>query len=366
MTLLLVFFFGAIITSFACSLWESVLLSVTPSYVARARAEGRATARLLDEFKLDIDRPLAAILTLNTIAHTVGAIGVGAQASRLFGTGGFDVAGVIIDFEAIVAAVTTLAILVLSEIIPKTLGANYWKLLAPSTARSIKVLIVALWPLVWMSQAITRFLKRDKSQPVFSHAEFLAMTEIGRMEGQLEESEARVIRNLLSFQRIRAREIMTPRTVVVGGERTRTIEEFLRDTPDPGYSRLPVYDGTVDTVTGVVYRDELLATVAQGGGHRVLGELEHEALFVPDSTRVTHLLRQLLTERQHLAIVVDEYGVTAGVVTIEDILETLLGMEILDEKDAVADLQGLARERWKDRQRQLAEKARGPQETGPA
>jgi CBS domain containing-hemolysin-like protein len=163
MTLLILFLCLAIIVSFACSLWESVLLSITPSYVTRARSEGTATGRLLTEFKQDIDRPLSAILTLNTIAHTVGAIGVGAQAGRIWGTGGFPFMGLVLDYEVIVAAATTLAILVLSEIIPKTIGANNWERLVPFTAASIKALILVLWPLVWMSQTITRYLKKDKA-----------------------------------------------------------------------------------------------------------------------------------------------------------------------------------------------------------
>jgi len=354
MTLLIVFFCLAIVVSFACSMWESVLLSITPSYVTHANAEGTATGRLLMEFKQDIDRPLSAILTLNTIAHTVGAIGVGAQASRIWSSEGFDVFGVVIGFEAIVAAVTTLAILVLSEIIPKTMGANNWERLAPFTVASLKVLIFVLWPLVWMSQVITRHLKKDKSLPVFSHAEFLAMTEMGRAEGQLDEREAAVINNLLSLNRLRVHDVMTPRPVVVAGDQADTVEEFLAEHPELPFSRIPVYDGEIDKVTGIVFKDDLLAALGTGDGHRTLAELEREALFVPESLSLATVLPQLLERRQQLAVVVDEYGVTAGVLTVEDLLETLLGIEILDEKDAVADLQRLARERWEKRHRQLS------------
>lgn len=353
MTLLIVFFCLAIIVSFACSLWEASLLSVTPSYVTRANAEGTATGRQLMEFKKDIDRPLSAILTLNTIAHTVGAIGVGAQASRIWGSGGFEVFGFMLDYEALVAAVTTLAILVLSEIIPKTLGANYWERLTPFTVASLRILIFVLWPLVWMSQVITRHLKKDKSQPVFSRIEFLAMTEIGRAEGQLDEREAAVINNLLSLNRLRVHDVMTPRPVVVAGDQEETVAEFLEEHPSLPFSRIPVYEGEIDRVTGIVFKDDLLAAMGTGDGHRALAELEREALFVPDSLTLATVLPQLLERRQQLAIVVDEYGVTAGVITVEDLLETLLGIEILDEKDAVADLQRLARERWEKRHRQL-------------
>jgi CBS domain containing-hemolysin-like protein len=353
MTTLIIFFTIAIVVSFACSLWESVLLSITPSYVTRVNSQGRTTGRLLEEFKRDIDRPLAAILTLNTVAHTVGAIGVGAQASRLWGSGGFDLGGVVIDYEAVVAAVTTLAILVLSEIIPKTIGANNWERLAPFTARSLKILILVLWPLVKMSQLITRYLQKDKSKSVFSRADFLAMTEMGRAEGQLDEREVAVIHNLLSLNRLRVYDVMTPRTVMLAADRSDTVAEFLDEHPDPRHSRIPVYEGEVDRATGVVFKDDLLAALATGGGERTLAELERKALFVPASLSLATVLPQLLEQRQQLAIVVDEYGVTAGVVTVEDLLETLLGLEIMDEKDSVADLQRLARERWETRRRGL-------------
>ncbi len=353
MTLLAFFFCFAIAVSFACSLWESVLLSITPSYVTRVGSEGRRTGRLLDEFKRDIDRPLAAILTLNTIAHTVGAIGVGAQASRIWGSGGFEFAGLVLNYEAVVAAVTTLAILVLSEIIPKTIGANHWERLAPFTVRSLKILIVALWPLVQMSQALTRYLKKDKDQPVFSHAEFLAMTEMGRAEGQLDEREAAVINNLLGLNRLTVHDIMTPRPVVVAGNRTQTVSRFFEEHPDLPFSRIPVYEDDIDSVTGVAFKDDLLAAMAAGEGERPLAELERETLFVPETLSVARVLPQLLEKRSQLAVAVDEYGVTAGVVTVEDVLETLLGLEIMDEKDSVADLQRLARERWAARRRRM-------------
>lgn len=366
MTVLLLFFFLAIVVSFACSIWEAVLLSVTPSYVTRATSEGRRTGKLLQEFKNDIDRPLAAILTLNTIAHTVGAIGVGAQASRLFGSGGVEIAGMTIDYEAIVAAVTTLGILVLSEIIPKTLGANYWERLAPLTVRSLKVLIIVLYPLVWMSQVITRFLKKDKGAPVFSRIEFLAMTEMGRSEGQLDEREAEIIRNLLSLNQLRVHDVMTPRPVLVAGDREEAVAEFMNDNPELVFSRIPVFDGDIDTVTGVAFKDDLLAAMAAGEGERTLAELEREALFVPETLSVAGVLTQLLEKRQQLAVAVDEYGITAGVITVEDVLETLLGLEIMDEQDSVADLQRLARERWLERHGRIGSPAVAPDPMTPA
>lgn len=357
MTLLILFFTLAIVISFACSLWESVLLSITPTYLTSVSQGGRATGRLLNEFKRDIDRPLAAILTLNTVAHTVGAIGVGAQASRLWGSGGFALVGLVIDYEAVVAAVTTLAILVVSEIIPKTLGANHWQKLAPFTAHSLKVLIILLWPLVRMSQGMTQYLKKDKSQSIFSRAEFLAMTEMGRAEGQLDEREAAVIRNLLSLNRLRVRDVMTPRTVLVAGDRADSVADFIAGHPELPFSRIPLFDGHIDKVMGIAFKDDLLAALASGDGDRSLAELEREALFVPETLSLARVLSQLLERQQQLAVVVNEYGGTEGVITVEDVMETLLGLEIMDEKDSVADLQRLARERWEERRRRM---------TGPA
>lgn len=355
MLLLLFFLTLALLVSFACSMWESVLLSVTPSYVTRSVSEGRATGRLLSEFKRDIDRPLSAILTLNTIAHTVGAIGVGAQANVLFGTASFSLLGFQLSLEAIVAAATTLAILIFSEIIPKTLGASYWERFVPLTVRCLKVLILVLYPLVRLSEGITRFLKKSERAPAFTRADFLAMAELGRSEGRLDASEAAVISNLLSFRETRARQVMTPRTVVIGADAEETVADFLARYPELPVSRLPVYEGHIDQVTGLAMKHDILAAAARGESDRLIGTLAREALFVLESMRLPQLLRRLTSERLQLAVVVDEYGATSGVVTVEDIVEALLGLEIMDEADSVADMQALARERWEQLQMHQAD-----------
>ena len=353
MSLLLLFFALALSISFLCSLWESVLLSITPSFATRLRAEGSRLGKTLEEFKADIDRPLAAILTLNTIAHTVGAIGVGAQASKLYSSVSRNVFGVEISFEAVVATVTTLAILIVSEIIPKTLGANFWQRLTPFTVRSLRVLVLVLWPLVWMSQVLTRTLKRDKNAPVFSRAEFVAMSEMGHAEGALDDSEAAVIRNLMAFRERRVSDVMTPRTVLVTGDRDQTVQEFLDRNPDLRVSRIPTWEGGLDTVTGVILKDHVLAAAAAGEVTKLLRDLETPALFVHETLPLPALLKRLVSVPQQLAVVVDEFGVTVGVVTVEDALETLLGVEIIDEQDEVADLRRLAEERWHARRDKL-------------
>ena len=343
MGLQVLFLLLALVVSFACSMWESVLLSVTPSYVTRRVQEGGSTGRLLQEFKRDIDRPLSAILTLNTIAHTVGAIGVGAQANLLFGSAGLALMGMHLSFEAMIAGGATLAILVVSEIIPKTLGATYWERFAPLTVRCLKFLVLALYPFVRLSETITRFLKGGAHGPVFSRADFLAMAELGRQEGRLDASEASVIQNLLEFRETRARQVMTPRTVVIAARGSDTVGEFLERNPELAVSRLPVYRDDIDTVTGMVLKDDLLAAAARDEHDRRIDTISREALFVLDQQPLPRLLRQLTEARAQLAVVVDEYGVTQGVVTMEDVVETLLGLEIMDEADTIADMQALAR-----------------------
>ncbi|WP_029891262.1 CNNM domain-containing protein [Polycyclovorans algicola] len=345
MTLLIVFLLLALVISFACSMWEAVLLSVTPSYVTGAIAKGSTTGKLLAEFKKDIDRPLSAILTLNTTAHTVGAIGVGAQANVLFGSAGLDLFGLSLSFEAIIAGAATLAILVFSEIIPKTLGASYWQKFVPFTVTSLKVLIWVLYPLVRMSEGLTRLLKKDGDRPVFSRHDFLAMAEQGQNEGRLDDSETEVIRNLMAFRETTARAIMTPRTVVQAVRADTVISDFLARDDSATVSRLPVYRDEIGTVSGFVLRDDLLAAAARGEQTQPVSNYQREALFVLDRMHLPVLVKRLTQSRTHLAVVVDEYGVTQGVVTMEDVIETLLGLEIMDEADTVADMQALARER---------------------
>ncbi|MDT0498751.1 hemolysin family protein [Algiphilus sp. W345] len=343
MTLLLLFLLLALATSFACSLWEAVLLSITPSFVSEQLASGRRGAGLLDALKRDIERPLVAILSLNTIAHTIGAIGVGAQANKLLGSGGVRIFGYSLHYEALVAAGMTLAILIVSEIVPKTLGANHWKRLAVPTALCLRPLVTVLFPLVWFGRMLTHWLSRDGAESVFSHREFLAMSELGLQEGRLGEEEYRVIQNLLRFREQRVREIMTPRTVVIAADADETVTQFLERRPRLQFSRVPVYRGSVDSVIGMVMRKDLLAAKAEGQGEVAVASLQREVMIVPDLMVIPRLLRELVDRREQLAVVVDEYGASVGVVTFEDVIEELLGLEVMDESDRVGDMQELAR-----------------------
>lgn len=353
MTLLIIFFTVSIIFSFLCSVWEAVLLSVTSSYVKRKVQEGNEAGILLENFKKDIDKPLSAILTLNTIAHTVGAIGVGAQAGKLYGENSLKIGGLALGYESIIAALMTLAILILSEIIPKTIGANMWKDLAPFTARSLKWLIRILWPLVWLSQRITKGLKKDKNKSILSRADITAMTHVGEETGALHRKESSIIRNLLQLKDLTARDIMTPRSVMMTVDETMTCGEFYDLHGQTPFSRIPVYQDKEDHITGMVLKDTILSQVASDHHTTALSAVRIPVAFLEDNLSITEVMEKLSKQRAHLAIVVDDYGSITGLVTMEDVMETLLGIEIMDESDTVPDLQKLARAEWQKRAKAL-------------
>ncbi|GIV59655.1 MAG: hypothetical protein KatS3mg043_0744 [Rhodothermaceae bacterium] len=343
MTLLIFYVLLALGVSFLCSIMEAVLLSVTPSYVAMLERRGVPVASHLRRLKEDIDRPLAAILSLNTIAHTVGAAGAGAQAALVWESVPL----------GIFSAVLTLLILVLSEIIPKTLGALYWRALAPVLVRVLVPTIWLMWPLVKLSQGITRLLSHGERHPGISREEITALAELGTERGVFEEEESRILKNLFRFRSLRARDVMTPRIVLFALPEARSIAEVLNEHPTLRFSRLPVYRSNKDDITGYVLKDDLLLKAAQGQEHLPLREIKREIQIVPDSMQLPHLFKRLLEETEHIALVVDEYGGTEGIVTMEDIVETLLGLEIVDEVDSVEDMQALARRQWIRRAQRL-------------
>ena len=347
-TLLIVFFLVAIVTSFLCSLWEAVLLSITPSYAQIKVEEGGALGRRLQAFKENIDRPLAAILTLNTIAHTIGAIGVGDQAAKIWAD-----ANPLIT-QLVVPVAMTLAILVLSELIPKTLGANYWKELASFTARSLAFVIRLLLPLVWFSQFVTKALKKDEVGSAFSRSDFLAMADIGARDGIFEQHETEIINNLLRFHAVQAKDVMTPRTVVQAASACQSIGEFFAQNPDLRFSRIPLYeDDSRDHVIGYLLKDQLLASMVDGEPAAELRTLMRNIIAVPEDHPIVDLFNQFLASREHIALVVDGFGGMAGIVTMEDVIETLLGVEIVDESDQTTDMQVLARRHWERRAKRL-------------
>lgn len=354
MSLLATFFFLSLGFSFLCSIMEAVLLSVTPAFVAVQEQQGSHLGKDLAQFKEDIDRPLAAILTLNTIAHTVGAIGVGAQATVLFGSTSIEVFGVaLISWEALVAALMTLCVLIFSEVIPKTLGANNWEALAPFTVTALKVMLFCLAPLVWVSQYITRHMKKDKNKPVLNRADLLAMTRVGTDAGVIKEDEEKIIQNLLRLSRIQVKDVMTPRIVVVAANDAMTVREFHDKHPHLPFSRIPLYHERNDNVTGYMLRDELLLHLVEDNDHTVLADIRRDILIVHKTLPTPELLKTLISRSEHLALVVDEFGGMEGIVTMEDVIETLLGLEIVDESDDTEDMQALARKNWELRARRM-------------
>lgn len=343
---LVFFFLVSIIVSFFCSIWEAVILSISPTYVKRIQKEKPKIGKFLHQFKKDIDRPLSAVLTLNTIAHTVGAIGVGVQSGKIFGTHHLQFYIFELTYESLVAGLMTLAILFLSEIIPKTLGANYWKQLMPFTVHSLRILLFILAPFVWISKWITRLIKSDKERSVFSRADVAAMADAGLESGAIDKEEKSIIQNLLRLENIKVEDIMTPWSVVLAVDETLTLSEIYKENRPMAYSRIPVYKDQSDNITGLILKDGILEHLAEDRHTKKAAAIKRDILFVEDEYTVAKLMDTLVLKRQHLAMVADQYGTVVGLVTMEDLFETLLGLEIVDESDKVEDLQKLAREAW--------------------
>ena len=341
--LLILYAVIALGTSFLCSILESVLLSVTPSYIAALQAEDDPVGDRLFRLKEDIDRSLAAILSVNTIANTIGAVGVGAQAQIIWGEA----------YVALISGLLTLGILFLSEIIPKTLGATHWRFLAPWMARILPVLRTIVYPLVILAQGLMRALTPDEPPPVLSREEMTAMTELGYEEGIVERGESRLLQNVLRYGDLQVKDVMTPRTVMVAAEETLTVQQFFDEYGTPLFSRIPVYRERTDNVTGYVLKSDLLLEMARDRFDTPLDELRRDTIFVPESQSVREAFELLVANQQHIAPVVDEYGGIAGVVTMEDVVETLLGLEIVDESDIEQDMRRLAREKWVERARRM-------------
>jgi CBS domain containing-hemolysin-like protein len=353
MVVLIIAFTTSILFSFLCSIWEAVLLSITPSFISTRAQAGKADAAILKEYKRDIDRPLSAILTLNTIAHTMGAIGVGAQAGALFGANYLNIFGVSISYESIIATVMTFCILILSEIIPKTIGANNWKSLAGFTIQSLRILLFILAPFVWFTQLITKFLKKNKGESVLSRADFTALVQTGMEEGSLKKDEHSIIQNLLKLNELEASDIMTPRIVMFTAPDDQTVADFYKKHTALRFSRIPILKVEDGTITGVVLKDEILEALVKGDKETKLEALRRDILHVDAEMRLQDLLAKLTKENEQIALVNDEYGSIVGIVSMEDLFETLLGIEIMDETDSVADLQDLARKKWQERAKRM-------------
>lgn len=362
MALLLFYGIISIFFSFLCSILEAVLLSVTPTFINVKRKENKAYAEDLETLKKDVDRPLIAILTLNTIAHTVGAILVGVQAKvayvETYGSKTSTVLGITFTEDlmvAVVSSIMTLLILVASEIVPKTIGATYWKQLANFTTKALKVLIFPLkWTgILWILQLTTKLIGGKGHGSVLSREGFLVMADMAQEEGVFQESESKVIKNLLTFKDIRAKDVMTPRTVMKTENEATNIEDFFNKNLNLRFSRIPVYTDTEDNIKGLVLKDEIYKEMALGNGDKKLSELKRNIIIVNRDIAIPTLFEKLIETKNHMALVVDEYGSVSGIVTMEDLIETLLGLEIMDESDNVSDLQVQARKNWESRAKKL-------------
>ena len=343
MTLLLVYITIALVFSFLCSIAEAVILSVTTPYIALLEKEGHHSGEILKTLKEDISRPLAAILTLNTIAHTIGAVGAGAQAAAVFGNA----------WLGLFSAILTLLILIFSEIIPKTLGAHYWTILAPVTAYGLKYLTWLLYPFVQLSVKLTGNMTQKQTLTGFSADEFMVMADLSEQEGQLEEQESIILKNLLLLRHSKVKDAMTPRTVVFSLPESLKVGEFFHMHGQTRFSRIPIYKGSQEQVTSFVLKDDILMAQARGNADKPLSNYRRELPVILDFLTLSQAFEEFLKQRIHIALVVNEYGDIAGVISLEDILETMLGLEIVDESDKDVDMQKLAQKLWRKRARAM-------------
>ncbi len=341
MALLLTYLFVALFTSFLCSIMEAVLLSTPISYLKSKIESGDKSALLMLSQKENIDKPLSAILSLNTVAHTVGAAGVGAQATIVFGEAYF----------GLVSAILTILILILTEIIPKTLGANYNKSLVGFSSIIINGMIFLTYPLVLISSMLTKILSKNQSEFTTSREEVSALASIGTEEGIFAENENKIIQNLIKLKNIKVSEIMTPRVVVVTANEDMTLQKFLENKEFLHFSRIPIYQNSKDNITGYVFRAMVFEKLAEDQFDLKLKDIKREILTFLKSTTLFNAWDEMLSKREHISLVIDEYGGMDGITTLEDIIESLLGFEIIDEKDKVDDMQQYALERWKEKQK---------------
>lgn len=340
MTLLILYVVLALLISFFCSIFEAVLLSVTPSYIAHLKHRNPQASQRLAQQKDHVDESLIAILTFNTIAHTSGAAGAGAQAALVYGD----------EIIGVFSAILTFLILFFSEIIPKTIGANYWRQLAPLVSWHLVWLVVLTRPFIWLSLQITRRL-RQHHQASYIRQEMSAMAEIGKQSGELNEQESDILKQMLKAREVPVTAVMTPRTVLFSLNQDTTVSEFAQQYMLNPFARIPIYQDKSDDIVGYVLRNDILVS-EKVKPHKTLKKLKKQILAIPETVKLLALFDLLMKKNMQLALVVDEYGSTLGLITIEDIIESLLGLEIVDSKDPAVDMQHLARRKWQQRMQQ--------------
>jgi len=337
MTTLLIYLFLAVGVSFICSVLEAVLLSTTFSYIDTLVKNGTRGGKNLKKVKANVDTSIGSILTLNTIANTFGAAGVGAEASKLFGN----------DYITFVSMGLTLLILYVSEIIPKTIGATHWKTLAIPSSYIIRGLIVITYPLNFLATKITRLISKDGAKEDISRDEILTVISIGKEAGVISEKEAKIANNLFRLVNIKVKDVLTPRKVVFALEKNLTIEEVLNnDKIVKGlkqFSRVPVYSRHKDYIEGIVFSQTIFEENGEENGDKKLYEIASPVFEINENINLSKTLDLFIQRKEHLFIVKDGYSQTAGVVTLEDVIETLLGQEIMDEVDTIEDMQKYAK-----------------------
>ena len=326
MTLLLIFLLGAMAVSFLCSLLESVLMSTPISYISMKEDEGDRDAIRFAKLKDNPDRPLTAILALNTIANTIGAAGVGQQATLVFGSQWF----------GLVSALMTLLILIFSEIVPKTIGSYHWKNLL-WLSRIMNALVFILYPLVWLVEKIRRPLAGDEPDTGISREEVSAMANIGEEEGVIDNSENKVIQNIIKLDDIKAYDVMTPRVVAAIAPESMTLKQFYKQEELSHNSRIPVYADSPEFITGYIMRYDVLENLAEDKFDTRLRSIKRKIAAFHEETSVSDIWESLLKTKDQIALIIDDYGCFQGIITLEDIIETILGMEIIDENDTITD-----------------------------
>lgn len=336
MTELLIFLFVALAVSFLCSVLESVLMSTPISYITMREDEGFKPASLMKKYKLDPSRAIAAILSLNTIANTIGAAGVGRQATIVFGSQWFGV----------VSAVVTILILVFAEIIPKTIGTTHWKSLMGFAAKTIRILIFCLYPIVVCVEGLQRLITPASKDTSISREEVGAMADVAEESGELDEDENEIIQNLINIDELTAGEAMTPRVVAAIAPESMTIKSFYKDRRFLHHSRIPVYAENDEYITGYILRVEALQLMAEDKFDTRLGEIRRDVDSFLEDTPLERIWDTMLEKKEQIAVIINEYGSFQGILTMEDVIETILGDEIVDERDVVVDMQQLARDKW--------------------
>ncbi len=325
----------ALTISALCSVCEAVLYTVTASQVEMLRRSGHSAAEHLHDLRADIEKPITALLTLNTIANTIGASVAGAAAAKLFGD----------ENLILFSALFTMSILIFSEILPKTIGVAYAYKLAPSITYPLRAMVFLLKPIVWLSRSMTRLLPQ-RTEETISSQEIQTIAALSRQSGDIEENEAKVINNILDLKDKIVRQVMTPRTVTFSINEHITVGNAMATLNElSSHSRIPIYNREPDNVTGIVMRKDILQAAAERKDKLTLSKFKRPAHFVPETAPLNRILIDFFDRRQHLFIVVDEYGTMTGVISMEDVLEEIVGREIIDESDKTKDMRELARSR---------------------